>query len=135
VGYSIGYPLPTHVFVNKHSCGKGVPTRRSSPDSFRFAQSSAPCPGASATFLLFFVGFGGAFVVEGGSASEEDGLEERDTPTDRLARLGSGGGGISSVSVSILGRVVVGMGVVGVDIRWALESAGNAGGVSSSSFS
>jgi hypothetical protein len=47
-------------------------TRRSAPEDLRLAQSSALCPGARATFPLFFVGLGGGFVVLGGTANEPE---------------------------------------------------------------
>lgn len=116
-------------------------TRRSVPDFFKFAQSSGPCPGAKATFFEAFLG---ALVVLGGTAKEEaPGGTRRDedatdgpdgTPGLRAARPGSGGGGMSSVSVRTRG-----MGELDKDVslpaRWALFRLGKAGGISLDSSS
>lgn len=48
-----------------------IHTRRSCPDDFRLAQSNGLRPGARATFPLFLDGFGGRFVVVGGTARED----------------------------------------------------------------
>lgn len=117
--------------------GKTVRTRRSAPDVLSAAQSSGLWPGASATFAPFF-GFAGICVVVGGGAREAPSVlptlfplppARRATPGCRTASPGTGGGGMSCASVSILGT--------GADerARWALLSAGKAGATSDVSCS
>jgi len=106
---------------------KSVSTpRRSCPDDFKAAQSSGPYPGASATFLE---GFLGRSVVANGASKDDDAIWgfACGTPGCRLARSGRGGGGINVLSLRIVGMLC------GAEAaRWALLSAGNAGGTSSS---
>jgi len=107
---------------------------KSSPDDFRLAQSRGPNPGASATFLEGFFGFS---VVPIGESNEDEAncVVVRGTPGCRLAKLGMGGGGINEVSLSIIGMFdpLASEGFdAGRAARWALLSAGNAGGTSSS---
>lgn len=77
-------------------------TLRSSPDDFRLAQSNGPYPGARATF---FEGFLGRSVVAIGASKDDDAIWgfARGTPGCRLAKPGRGGGGINSLSFSIVG--------------------------------
>ena len=77
-------------------------TRRSCPDDFKLAQSNGPHPGASATFLE---GFLGRSIVAIGTSKDEDAIWgfARGMPGCRLAKLGSGGGGINASSFRIVG--------------------------------
>lgn len=107
--------------------------RRSSPEDFNCAQSSGPNPGASATFLE---GLGGFWVVASGDSKDEDATRVLDSsPLEvALARVGTGGGGISALSLSTVG--IVGTAVLlagaGAEARCVLFSEGKAGGTSSS---
>lgn len=110
-------------------------TLRSFPEFFRFAQSNAPCPGASCTFLEAFT----RFVVLVGNAKvfDVDGMDRElkvvaGTPGVLLANPGTGGGGISPTTLSgnILGGSLERDGEEAA-ARCALLKAGNAGGVSS----
>ena len=114
-------------------------TLRSLPEFFKFAQSSAPCPGASCTFLETF----GRFVVlvgnvrvfdVGGTNSEPEVVAG--TPGVLLANPGTGGGGINpaALSDSIFGGPFE-REEEEVAARCALLRAGKAGGVSSYSSS
>lgn len=112
---------------------------RSFPEFVKFAQSRAPCPGASCTFLETF----GRFVVLVGNA-RVFGVEGIDsefevvvgTPGVLFANPGTGGGGISPATLSdnILGGPFE-RDEDGAAMRCALLRAGNAGGVSSKSSS
>lgn len=111
------------------------------------AQSNGPNPGASATFSRNF--FDGALVVVGGTPRDPapvgGGIKPDDggtlnperglgAPGTRRALAGNGGGGIVFESVKTLGSADepdFGAGILDEDPRrWALLSAGNAGGVS-----
>lgn len=100
-----------------------IHTLRSAPDDFKFAQSNAPCPGASATFSRFLDGFTGRTVC--GTARDDAVDDGREIWGFRLARFGGGGGGMSWESVSTRGMPEGCM-------RCALKGLGNAGGESSS---
>lgn len=110
-------------------------TLRSCPEFFKFAQSSAPCPGASCTFFETF----GRFVVLVGNArvfgvdgtSRELGVVVG-TPGVLFVNPGIGGGGINPITLfdKIFGGPFEREEEEAV-ARCALLSAGNAGGVSS----
>jgi len=105
---------------------------RSRPDDFKLAQSNGPYPGASATFLE---GFFGRSVVAIGESKDGDAAWgfARGVPGCRLAKPGRGGGGINASSLSIVGILGEPLGAEDEGVaRWALFSAGNAGGTSSS---
>lgn len=130
-------------------------TLRSVPELFRAAQSNELCPGANAIFALFFGERVGGFSVVGGgirpdpedvdgtpSLDEDVGTpsNEDEVPVVRLRDDGTGGGGISALSVRILGTGALfdcdwdDNDVRWVDwlaTRWALPIAGKAGGASS----
>lgn len=85
--------------------------RRSLPEDLSAAQSRGPNPGASATFSRDFF-TGGLFGVGGRPSDDPDeGTDKEDapnvrdstTPGTRKALEGSGGGGISWVSVRTVG--------------------------------
>ena len=109
-------------------------TLRSCPEFFKFAQSNAPCPGASCTFFETFA----RFVVLVGNASVF-GVRGTDrelevfagTPGVLFANPGNGGGGINPVALSdkILGGAFERE--EEEPARCALLRAGKAGGVSS----
>lgn len=110
-------------------------TRRSAPEDFKAAQSNGLCPGAKAILALFFAGNVGLVVVAFGAnvadgngsfcnPKKDEDDDDKLKPGFLLARLGSGGGGMRSVSVNILGMPGA--------ARCALFKAGNAGGESSS---
>lgn len=110
-----------------------VHTLRSFPEFFKFAQSRAPCPGASCTFLETF----GRFVVLVGNARffGVDGMDREfdvvvGTPGVLFANPGTGGGGIKPLCDNTLGGPLE---RVEEDLaaRCGLLSAGKAGGVSS----
>ena len=103
------------------------------------AQSNGPNPGASATFSRRFDAGTGALVVVGGNCSILDALG-CGAPGTRRAEAGRGGGGISWVSVKILGKGGTDEGGTGLsevvlveDALCALFNAGKAGGISLSS--
>ena len=109
-------------------------TLRSFPEFFKFAQSSAPCPGASSTFFETF----GRFVVLVGNA-RVFGVRGTDrelevvagTPGVLFAKPGTGGGGINPAALfdKILGGPLERE--EEAPARCALLRAGKAGGVSS----
>lgn len=78
-------------------------TLRSFPEFFKFAQSSAPCPGASCTFFEIFgrfvvlVGNARVFGVDGTNRELE---EVAGTPGVLLTNPGTGGGGINPATFS-----------------------------------
>ena len=111
-------------------------TRRSAPDCLSIAQSSGLWPGVSATFSRFFAVSVGILVVVGGGISEEP-AAGTGTPRPPLAPPGTvsrgGGGGMEpGPVVKRRGTARVGGAGEGGWMRWALERAGKAGGVSDS---
>lgn len=92
------------------------------PEDFNAAQSRGLWPGARATFSRFFEGFTGGFVVVVGTRREDEAAEEDllETPGVRVARDGTGGGGIREESDRNAGDF-------DGAARWALLRAGNAG--------
>lgn len=131
----MAFQVSQRVRFAEHGRGR---TRRSAPLDFRLAQSSGPKPGAKATFSLALVG---GLAVLGGSIKEFPLVRAiaGGMPNVRVPRAALGiGGSISPTDLLPVGGdadMIAGIDIADDDARCALFTAGNAGGLSSSSLS